>query len=176
LPIIAITAHAFEEDRRRCLAAGMDDYLSKPPDKRLLALMLARWGRGSGLEPEGQVTNGTPAPATFQSEVIYSLFAGNATCARDVLSDFADKLGSQVQAVRAAAEAGDRTRLNEEAHSLKGSSRSVGARALSAIAGRIEEMAQEGADETIRDCLSSLEEEQQRLHAVLEQHLRSKAA
>jgi CheY-like chemotaxis protein len=176
LPIIAITAHAFEEDRRRCLAAGMDDFLSKPPDQRLLALMLARWGRGSSVETEAQGTKAVPDSATFQSEVIYSLFAGNAICAREVLSDFADKLGPLVEAVRTASKTGDRSSLEQVAHSLKGSSRSVGARAMSVIADRIEGLAPEGADQAIQDCILSLDEEEQRLRAVLEQHLRSKAA
>jgi len=42
LPIIAMTANAFEEDRRACLAAGMDDYVAKPIDVERLAEAIAR--------------------------------------------------------------------------------------------------------------------------------------
>jgi two-component system, sensor histidine kinase len=43
VPIIALTAHATKDDRNRCLAAGMDDYLSKPMDPSLLASTLSKW-------------------------------------------------------------------------------------------------------------------------------------
>ena len=42
-PVIAVTANAFEEDRRRCLEAGMDDYICKPYSEETLINVLARW-------------------------------------------------------------------------------------------------------------------------------------
>jgi len=53
-PIIALTADAFEEDRRACLAAGMDDFLAKPLEPAVLRAMLRRWTRPGWTRPAAQ--------------------------------------------------------------------------------------------------------------------------
>ncbi len=50
--IVALTADAFEEDRRACLAAGMDDFLTKPLEQAVLRGVLRRWTRPEAEQPD----------------------------------------------------------------------------------------------------------------------------
>ena len=56
-PIVAVTANAFPEDRRRCLEAGLDDYLAKPFDRAELEALIAR----RGLRPLPETGDGRAA-------------------------------------------------------------------------------------------------------------------
>jgi CheY-like chemotaxis protein len=51
-PIVALTADAFEDDRRACLAAGMDDFLAKPLEVGSLRAVLSRWTEARPFTPD----------------------------------------------------------------------------------------------------------------------------
>jgi len=75
MPIIALTAHAMEQDRRRCLDAGINQHLTKPVNPSRLLAEIARWARPAALGTERSAAPGCSQPPSIDIEVVGRLMA-----------------------------------------------------------------------------------------------------
>lgn len=142
IPIIAMTADSDDEDRRRCLAAGMNDYLSKPIDRKILAVVLAR---ATGQSDDGsQTAQAAPGAASLVrvgliDEPVFAQLredTGPETMA-DLVVAFMAETDERVARMAAAAGSGDLAAVYEDAHALKATTGQFGARRLNAVVASI---------------------------------------
>ena len=131
LPIIALTANVSEEQRRNCLAAGMDDFLSKPMEASQLAEILDRW-------------TAPPVEAVFAEQKALDRMDGDVELFRQVLDSFIDLAPQVLEKIGAALGQGEATEVHRHLHSLAGSAAMVSAEVLGKLAKALEQQALEG--------------------------------
>ncbi len=157
-PIIALTAHALQSDRQRCLAAGMDDYITKPVLLHGLRAMLKRWIDGAS-QPS------TPAPSTpdvsearpsepgeIDTTALAALRAleGDDPGSMDrLINAFMRTTRDDLALMAKELAAGDLQALKERAHRLKGSCGFMGASHLKEVTESLEAAMQQGQTDDV---------------------------
>jgi PAS domain S-box-containing protein len=181
IPIVALTAHAIREDLDKCLAVGMNDYITKPFREEVLRRKLERWLGGP--EASRDAASGTSeqaaAPAAPADDAEEELDLGQLESLRSIGTDFLYKLIGQFEGrpyldeLRGALDRDDRAALHCRAHGLKGSSAFLGAKRLSRLFARLERISRDGTREECLRQLALIEAEHgrvfPRLLAVLQQ-------
>ncbi|MEQ9508144.1 MAG: response regulator [Alloalcanivorax xenomutans] len=144
-PIIALTAHALENEKRALLAAGMDDYLSKPITEEQLRHTLERWVLGQQSSAPAQPENKTadidiePDTPVVDPELGRKRAGGRDALARDMFEMLLNNLEQDGPGIRDLAQSGDQEELLERVHRLHGATRYCGTPRLEQAARRLEE-------------------------------------
>jgi two-component system, sensor histidine kinase and response regulator len=166
--IVAMTAHAMQGDRERCLAAGMDDYLSKPLVMRDLLELLARRSAGKLLAraPEPEVAEEARA-AAWNQDVALARMDGDRAILEEVITALLESAPGALAAMREAVEAGDPVRVAHAAHAMKGAVANVAASGALAATTRLEDMGRAGDLSGAAEQFRALEHEMRVLIAAL---------
>lgn len=136
-PIIAMTANAMSGDKDKCIAAGMDDYISKPVKLKQLQKILGQWLSAKTGEPlvKGDVNEGGGEEKSVQLHIDGRVTDDIVECLGqdsyyEIAMLFVDTAGNLVHALNNAIAKKDNEKLHYLAHTLKGSSGNIGARVL----------------------------------------------
>jgi two-component system sensor histidine kinase/response regulator len=141
LPVVALTARSGKEDRRRCLAAGMDEFLAKPIQGANLQEVIKRLTSTTVFEDVQLLDLIDPA-------AVYSACGGDEQILKSICSAFQTGLRDQLVQMNLAIDAGDSHALREAAHKLCGTLSAFSPR-VAAVASELEERA---STHSVDDC------------------------
>ena len=177
IPVIAMTAHAMKEDKDKCIAAGMDDYVSKPIDAKFLLEALESW------LPREKIT-APPAPKpdqvsieetvpknslmVFDKDALMERLMDDAELFETIILAFLDDMPKQVTALKNHIDRKNYEEAGKQGHQIKGASANMGADVLREIAYKIEMAGKAGNLDEIASLVPQLEEAFDQLKKTLE--------
>lgn len=175
LPIVAMTAHVRESDRRRCVEAGMNDFLSKPFSQAELTRILVKWLPHGSRSVQGNAASAAErlasmpptSPLVFDHAGILRRLLGDEALVKNVIDCFLVDLPRLLEQLRSCLDAGDVSGATRAAHSIRGASANVGGEALRAVALELERAIASGEVAATARLSQKLEVESGRLRRAM---------
>ncbi|HWV18595.1 MAG TPA: response regulator [Rhodocyclaceae bacterium] len=172
-PIVAMTAHAMAGDRERCLAAGMDDYVSKPIQSSVLDTALANVIGVSDEFPTDSGTHAMTSNAPFDRHALIDSLGGDLELYGEIVRLFLSHYPHELDNLQHALAAGDAEKLHRIAHSLKGAISNFAAPRATAAARTLEMSLKGGMPDhaaiLVEDTLAAVRELGDAMRADLEE-------
>ena len=162
IPIIAFTANVAVGEREKCIAAGMDDYVSKPVSVGSLRAAVERWGKPAAPASLPVMKLDQALARLGDDRDLFVVLAGS------FIARQSDLMGRLLQAIQA----GDSDGARINAHSIKGCAGMLDAIAFTAAAAKIEKSAAAGDTKALPGLYKELEAELARLLPEVNRHVR----
>lgn len=168
MPIIAITANALRGEEERCLAAGMNDYLSKPVSLDQLSKTLRKWLPESQEETSAKqesdqaaadsenTSEAAPAPDEIDRQVLADLVGDDDDAIRDLLESFVRNALASYDDLKLACQKQDNDEFESAAHKLSGSAKTAGAYGIVTALENLRESAQQSDWNNVESCMPHL--------------------
>ncbi len=157
LPIVALTAHTAPVDRARSLESGMDDFVSKPFNLRMLSGVLARWLGGrfaevplpvdtTSTQPRGSVDDGPLSEAALEQILELDQLNGGGVFVRFART-FLEAVPITLENLRVAVAEDDAPRIEKTAHALKAATLNIGAEGMASVCQELEDLGKSGTSD-----------------------------